>query len=635
MTRQPVKKTELTNIRHLVNELSQHTPYDQMAEEHVFYLVESAEMAFYAKGDTVLSPDRGVVGHFFIVKQGRISGTRQGTEGTDDIVEFDVGAGECFPLAALLGERPTRTVHLAAEDTFCLEIPKTAFDQVFQQSKVFREFCVRGVSMLLDQVHKDMQNNAASSLGQNQLLSTPLQQLISRQVICCSPTTSIYQAVDTMHQHNIGSIIISSDQLKAEGIFTLRDLRRVIASGQVDLNSTIASVMTTSPICLDIGDQAFDAALLMARHHFGHVVVTEKGLLRGVVSERNLFSLQRVDLVHLARSLAKATSVESLAEQRQNIHKLIESMLAHGAAVNQVTRIITQLNDITVQRCIALCIGNDQYPAFTWVAFGSEARKEQALFTDQDNGILFADHENPMAIREQLLPLAKRITTALNECGFDLCPGNIMASNEKLCLSQREWKQRFGQIITTATPENLLDGSIYFDIRAVWGDATLLDPVKLEMFERISEDSLFQHHMAVNALDRKPPLNFLGDFSVSGKGEQKNTLDLKTQGLTPFVAGARLLSLSHGIDKNNTVERLLTLAENNHIKTEDANAWIESYEFIQLLRLRLHQWLSKEDLPLTNRIDPKRLNQLERNILKEAFRQARRLQKTIAIRYQV
>ena len=54
-------------------------------------------------------------------------------------------------LAALLGERATRTEHLAGEDTFCLQLDKSAFIRVFSLSEPFRDFALRGVSSLLDQ----------------------------------------------------------------------------------------------------------------------------------------------------------------------------------------------------------------------------------------------------------------------------------------------------------------------------------------------------------------------------------------------------------------------------------------------------------------------------------------------------
>ena len=57
-------------------------------------------------------------------------------------------------LAALIGERATRTEHLAGEDTFCLLLGKDAFVRLFSQSAPFRDFALRGVSSLLDQVNQ-------------------------------------------------------------------------------------------------------------------------------------------------------------------------------------------------------------------------------------------------------------------------------------------------------------------------------------------------------------------------------------------------------------------------------------------------------------------------------------------------
>jgi len=47
---------------------------------------------------------------------------------------------------------------------------------------------------------------------------------------------------------------------------------------------------------------------------------------------------------------------------------------------------------------------------------------------------------------------------------------------------------------------------------------------------------------------------------------------------------------------------------------------------MQLLRLRLQFEQRQKGLPLSNRIDPNALNDLDRRILKETFRQARKLQ---------
>ena len=102
---------------------------------------------------------------------------------------------------------------------------------------------------------------------------------------------------------------------------------------------------------------------------------------------------------------------------------------------------------------------------FTWLCFGSEGRREQTLYTDQDNGILFdaADAADAAAIRGRLLPLAAHMNQALAECGFSLCKGQIMASNPELCLSRSEWSRRFSGFVREATPEELAHGHVHGD----------------------------------------------------------------------------------------------------------------------------------------------------------------------------
>jgi CBS domain-containing protein len=274
---------------------------------------------------------------------------------------------------------------------------------------------------------------------------------------------------------------------------------------------------------------------------------------------------------------------------------------------------------------------------FTWLCFGSEGRREQTLHTDQDNGILFeaADSVTAADMRRRLLPLAVEINQRLAQCGFTLCKGNIMAGNPELCLSRHEWTRRFNSFIDEATPENLLKSSIYFDLRVVWGDAHGCDLVRQGLLKQIANNSLFQRMMAENALRQRPPVGRFRDFVVARKGAEKDTLDLKVQGLTPFVDGARLLALAHGVETCNTLERLRELIAKGVIEPLDGAAYEEAYHFIQQTRMQQHQLQAKQDRPYSNRIDPDSLNQLDRRILREAFRQAQRLQSSLALRYQL
>ena len=632
------KTAVLQNIHGTMEFLRKYPPFNQMDSAQLAYLVEHCQLRFYAAGESIIKPGDGPVQHFYIVKQGLVVGERPHSARRGSETTFEIASGECFPLAALLGERATRTEHLAGEDTFCLLLGKDAFVRLFAQSAPFRDFALRGVSSLLDQVNQQVQLRAAENLGAQYSLDTTLRELALQQPVACSAATPLRDAVRRMHEQHVGSIVIVDEDERPAGIFTLRDLRRVVADGE-SLEQPISALMTQRPFHLPPEASAFDAALAMTERHIAHVCLVEHERLVGVVSERDLFSLQRVDLVHLARTIRHAGRIETLVALRSDIRLLVERMLAHGASSTQITQLVTLLNDHTVCRVIELVLeelGDPGVP-FSWLCFGSEGRREQTLHTDQDNGILFeADcPEQAEHMRQRLLPVARRINQRLAECGFALCRGNIMAGNPELCLSRREWAQRFAAFVREATPESLLASSIYFDLRVVWGDEQGCAQLRRQLLADVADNSLFQRLLAANALRHRPPLGRFRDFVVARKGAEKDTFDLKEEGLTPFVDGARLLALAHGVEDSSTLRRFAELVRLEVIDAQDGAAYEEAYHFIQQARLQLHQQQAAQNLPLSNRLDPDSLNHLDRRILRESFRQAQRLQASLALRYQL
>ncbi len=628
------------NIQGTLEFLQKYPPFNQMDLSHLSFLVENCQLRFYAEGDNIIGPEDGPIEFFYIVKQGSVHGQRRQAQDASQETTFEISTGECFPIAALLGERATRTSHFAATDTFCLLLDKAAFVKLMAQCEVFRDFSVRGISSLLDQVNQQVQSRAAETLGSQHSMETRLAELSMRQPIVCSGDLPLYKAVQLMHEQQISSVVIADEGLRPQGIFTLRDLRRVIADANADLRQPISELMTLNPFHLPPQATAFDAALAMTERHFSHVCLVQDGRLVGMISERDLFSLQRVDLVHLARAVRTATSVEALMQLRDEIRLLVDRMIAHGASPEQATRLITLLNDHTVARVVELCIEQHGDPGveFTWLVFGSEGRKEQTLYTDQTNGILFeADNQEAAnAIRQKLLPLAREVNLALKRCGFSLCKRNIMAGNAELCLSRQEWSRRFSQIVREASPENLLHSAVFFDLRAILGPVEGCQTLRREALAMIRGNAMFQRMLAQSAIKNKPPLGGLfRDFALDKKAAEKDTIDLKFKGLAPLVDGIRVLALSHGIESSNTLERIRQLVGKGVIERLDGDAYAEAYHFIQQVRMQQHQQQARNQLAYSNRIDPAELNNLDRRILREAFRQAQRLQASLTFRYQL
>jgi CBS domain-containing protein len=624
--------SDVQSVQAIMEFLSGFPPFDALLPNDLKFLASKLRLRYYAMGEVVVSPDNGPVTDFFIVKQGQIHGERQGK--TDIEVTFDIGVGECFPVAALMGQRATRTLHRASTDCFCYALNHEDFAQLLTRSEIFRDFAVRGVSLLLERVSKQMQGQVSHHVDSNHSLNTPLAKLILREPVVCDCNTSVQQAVQRMHQENISSVVIVDANQRPVGIFTLRDLRRAVASGQLNTTDDLALWMTASPIALNHSASAFDALLIMTERQIAHLLVVQQGRLLGVLAERDLFALQRINLVDLVRRIRRGNNLAVLKQTLVDLAELISAMLSHGASATQVTTLITQINDHVLCRVLELRLSQFDLADinFSWICFGSEGRREQTLLTDQDNGIVFEvdNNEQSEGYRQRLLPFAYAVNQDLDHLGFTWCKGNVMASNPDLCRSVDEWQHYFDHIIRVATPENLLAASIYFDARIVWGNSAALERVIRQLFRQAGHNTIFQFHLASAALNQRPPLGRFRDFVLQHKAGQEKGLDLKVQGLTPFVDAARLLALVHGVAHTNTLDRLQQLVDDGVVEASDGAAYIEAYGFIQLLRLQQHQAQVNAGRARVNVINPDRLNPLDRRILRESLRQAKRLQASIS-----
>lgn len=607
-----------------------HRPFSEMDSVDLQYLAEHLGFSEWQAREPIIDA-RETPATLYIVRSGQVRAEPHGQQP----VLHEPGA--CFPLPALLAHRPAGR-HTAVVPTSCLILGRSDFETLLEQSAVFRDYCSMHGHPRQQSV-RGIQAGSANRMSDARSLNTPVRHLIGRAPVTCAPGQSLRHALGTMHEQRVGSII-AVDEQQPVGILTLHDVLSRVALREVSLDDAMQTVMSRNVLSVSPHDSAHQAALIMARHALGHLAVTdERGRLIGVVSERDIFSLQRVGVVTLSRAITEAADVATLADLAKDTHRLVDQMLAQGATVHQLTQLTTELNDNLTQRVIALELEHTPAPApFTWLAFGSEGRREQTLKTDQDNGILFEAESPDQAteLREALLPLAKRINLALSECGFTLCPGNIMAGNPECCLSVDEWRQRFQRWLDQGTPEHLLKASIFFDFRELRGDSERVMQLRTWLNERTAQNSRFRRQMAATALNNRPPLGLLGDFRLSSsRDKHPGTLNLKINGITPFVDGARLFALAHRVTETNTVARLRATCAAGALDRGDAESWIGAYEYIQLLRMRAHQRQAERHEPLSNHFDPDTLNSLDRRVLKEALRSARALQSKISMEYQL
>jgi CBS domain-containing protein len=467
-------------------------------------------------------------------------------------------------------------------------------------------------------------------------MDRPLSAVVRRPPVTCRPSDSIESALRTMSAEALGSLIVTGEAGAPLGIFTLHDLLNRVALQRRDLADPISSVMSPVRVTLPPQATAYDAALEMVRQGIRHVIVVDRGKVTGIVSEKDLFELQRLSLRQLSTEIQGAPDIGALTVLAKEIRGLAQSRLVEGVSSEQLTRLISSLNDLLTRRVLELEFADRdlQGIVFCWLALGSEGRLEQTLSTDQDNGLVF---ESPAGVaadaaRAILLPIAQRVNASLAACGFPLCSGNIMAGNPRWCLSAAEWRGEFAHWIDSGNPEALLHGSIFFDFRALYGAERLASELRSWLTRKAAANFRFLHQMAENALHNRPPLGLVRDFQVESAGENKGTIDLKINGTTIFVDAARIFSLATGGTATSTAERLRAAAATLKVPPDEVDAWIGAFYHLLALRLRCQE-RGVTGVCAGNRVNPAKLNRLERSILKDSLHQAKGIQGRLGADY--
>jgi CBS domain-containing protein len=193
-----------------------------------------------------------------------------------------------------------------------------------------------------------------------------------------------------------------------------------------------------------------------------------------------------------------------------------------------------------------------------------------------------------------------------------------MVSNRYWRRSAKGYKALIDSWIDTLNQESLQSLSIFLDAKAVAGDEKLLLHVKDYLYNRFNGHDDNLAHIAKAALEFETPVSHIFGF-VYGSDEHKSEFDIKKGGIFSIVHGIRTLALEYKIQETNTIERIKEL---NNIGVFDKKFATELMEaFDTLLSVRLHYQLKQANpMKSNNFINPKKLEKIERDLLKESFK---------------
>lgn len=621
--------------------LKQFPPFNLLEAESVLKIATQVDIIYLEKGDILFNKGDDFHNNFYIVRNGavnlyHITDTEKHIVGISD-------AGDIFGIRPLITQENYKLTATANEESIIYGIPIDIFKLVTHNDvKIYKYLITAFASNTYDpytaqengEIFVDYLPTSSQDIANFQTSN------YTKSPITCNENATLQDAAFKMCEHNIGCIIVVNNENHPVGIVTNSDIKNKIATGKFAISTRVSNIMSAPVITEKRDITVANAQLVMIQHSIGHLCLTRNGTpqskLVGILTHHDILVTLGNSPSVILKEIKRAKRTKTLRKARLKANTLLKSYLDQNIPISHIIKIISKINDAVNVRAIELSIkklGTKPPVAFSWLALGSQGRKEQMLFTDQDNALIFdnvADESDYKKIQAYFLDLARLVTIMLNKIGFEYCDADMMASNVAWCKSISEWQDQFKNWIFNPNEKAILLSSIFFDYTHIYGDKSLADTLTDTIYNALENTDVFFKYLAKDTVKNLPPLGFFKQFLVDQNGEKKDLFNIKSRALMPLIDAARLLTLSKQIrDVNSTYERFEKLAEIDPSNKELFDSC--AYAFKALLKFRTKQGLLHDNSGKF--IELASLTKEEKLKLKRCFKPINDIQDSLKLRF--
>ena len=595
--------------------LERYPPFAALSAEALAALSQRAEIEYFPIGAEILAQEGPPSQYLYVVRRGAVELLDEGQ--VIDVLE----EGEPFGHPSLLSGLPPAFTARAREDSLCYLFPAEPTLHALADPAGVRFLAATLESRLergIARAHR------ATPWGTSHVGAR------ARSALMCPPEASIRDVAVRMTQENEPCAVIRLST--GYGVVTDRDLREKVVAGDVSADAPVSEIVREPALSAGPDRLALDALVDMLEVGAEQLLVVDlEGTLVGVVDHAALLDLESPSPLILRQQIQRANDVEGIGRAVSDLPRVALRLLDANVEALDVLAVLATATDAVARRLVELAIeqlGRPPVP-WAWLSLGSEARREQTLATDQDNGLAY-DGDGP-EVENYFAALAERMNTWLATCGYTECRAGVMARNPGWRLSRAGWIELFETWLHTPTRHHVHIAMIGLDLRAVAG------PLPIErdldaLLETAPQHPYFLERLTKAAVELRPPVGFLRDFVVERSGEHVGTLDIKSGGIGPIVNLARLYALSAGSTAKTTVDRLHAGAARQSVSEETAQELQESLSTVCRVRLEHQAAQVERGATPDNHVDPREVPPLARRQLKEAFRAIARAQSTLDTR---
>lgn len=600
--------------------LARQVPFDRLGAAEIGALARKVEIRYFPRESMVI--EAGVQNRALgIVRAGAVELRLGGTQ-----LSHRLGEGGLFGYPSLLHHALTRNQVVALEDSLIYQIPRADFLALHAAHPDLQAFFVSDEAERLREAVKGLQaredSKGGAGLSGGGLAAIEVGSILRRSdVVTIEQQHSIAQAASLMTREDVSTLPVTGAG-RLVGILTDKDLRRRVLGVGLSPERPVADIMTADPVTLKISDDLLAAMLTMTRYNIHHLpVVSADGALAGVISASDIINQFGMNAVQTVARIRAAPDAAAVAAATASLDTVLAHLVETGVDASHASRFISTIGEAAHQQLLKLAqaqLGPPPVP-FALVVFGSLARQEQAGGSDQDNGFILDDRYDPALHGDYFAQLAGLLCDGLNSAGYVYCPGDIMATNSQWRQPLKVWMERYQRWIDKPDPQNILNTTIFFDMRGIAGETALVDQLRSHIYSRGKANRIFLSFVARAAASTRVPLGFFRNFLLEHDEGQGDVLDLKHQAIAPVVDIARVHALAHGLGEVNSEERLAAACKAGGLSEAALADLLDCFAFIRAARLHHQARQIRQGHKPDSKISPEALSRFEREHLKDAF----------------
>ncbi|MFZ1643777.1 MAG: putative nucleotidyltransferase substrate binding domain-containing protein [Candidatus Contendobacter sp.] len=523
--------------------------------------------------------------------------------------------------AKALQEGASKRSFRVAEPTRCFRLPRDSFLQTVRSYPEFAKFYDLRISQRLAAQHgaEDLRELSAFTVAK-------IRDVYIHPPIYVTAETSIHETALAMKANKTSSVLVRYDD--EVGIVTATDLREAAIIQRRSLDASVGTLATYDLIGMAPDDFLFNALLRMTHHNINRLVIREGATIHGILEQIDLLSYLSNHSHLIALQIERAQSKDELKWASRDLVNVIRDLHNQGTKIRYIMQLVSELNKKVLRKLFELLAPPELLDNACLLVLGSEGREEQVLKTDQDNALILRDGFT----HPDLERITGEFTASLIEFGYPRCPGNIMVSNPYWAKSVAAFKDELFEWIVRPTRDSFLQFAIFCDAAAVAGDENLLRHVKDRMYRLLSDHRSFFSQFAKNTVAFETPLGFFTNFVLE---KNRDELDIKKGGIFPIVHGVRSLALEYRLPQTNTVNRITALSQRNLFQPSFGVELIEAFTYMSTLRAEAGLEKALQGLPQDNYLNPKDLNKLKRELLRDSFKIVNEFKKFISYHFKL